>query len=110
MPGDPTEETVIANLKKKIENGIYSMGEEIVPQTYKRVEIKDNMPQISEIQVSGRKEGLLTIRQKMADEHKEYMRLFTDDQYDDMNREDVIIELKRIGEFNRDESTDELRR
>ena len=110
MPGDPTEETVIANLKKKIENGIYSMGEEIVPQTYKRVEIKDNMPQISEIQVSGRKEGLLTIRQKMADEHKEYMRLFTDDQYEDMNREDVIVELKRIGEFNRDESTDELRR
>ena len=46
----------------------------------------------------------------MADEHKEYMRLFTDDQYEDMNREDVIVELKRIGEFNGDESTDELKR
>ena len=41
MPCEPTNKQVIEELKKKVADGIYTMGEEIVPQTFQKYAIKD---------------------------------------------------------------------
>ena len=58
MPCEPTNSEVTEDLKLKIASGVYKMGEEIVPQNFKRVLILNGKPVISEIVVSGRKQPL----------------------------------------------------
>ena len=99
MPCVPTNSDVIEQLKLKIVSGIYKMGEEIVPQKFKRVEILNGKPVISEIVVSGRKQPLTDIREQMLEEHQKYFRIFSDADYSSMTREKLINELQRIEEY-----------
>ena len=75
------------------------MGEEIVPRKFKRMEIVNGKPVISEIVVSGRKQPLTDIREQMLEEHQKYFRIFSDAHYSSMTREKLINELQRINEY-----------
>ena len=75
------------------------MGEEIVPQKFKRMEIVNGKPVISEIVVCGRKQPLTDIREQMLEEHQKYFRIFSDADYSSMTREKLINELQRINEY-----------
>ena len=80
MPCGPINSEVTEQLKLKVVPGIYKMGEEIVPQKFKRVEIVNGKPVISEIVVSGR-------------------HIFSDADYSSMTRGKLINELQRINEY-----------
>ena len=75
------------------------MGEEIVPQKFKRMEIVNGKPVISEIVDSGRKQPLTDIREQMLEEHQSYFRILSDAAYSSITREKLINELQRINEY-----------
>ena len=99
MPKEPTEDEVIKELKKKIVLGIYTMGEEIVPQIFKKLSVKDGSSFITEIEVTGRKQSLCYLREEMLKKHQKYFRQFSDTEYDRMTEVKVISELERINEY-----------
>ena len=99
MPCEPTNEEVVIFLKEKIINGEYSMGEEIVPQRFQKLILENKEVKVADIMVTGRKHPLRYIRKQFIKEHEQYMRIYTDAEYDKMNEEEVHGELKRINEF-----------
>ena len=86
-------------LMEKIKKGIYQTGNLIVPQKYEKVILKNGQLLAEEIQVSGRKIPLRNIRTTMLQKHEKYMRVRTDSEFNNMSREQVIIGLKNINEF-----------
>ena len=100
MPKEPTEADCIEVLKEKVSLGIYTMGEEIVPQIFKKLSVIDGSSIITEITVSGRKHSLLYLRQEMLKKHQKYFRQFSDAEYNEMTQERVVSELKRINEYH----------
>ena len=99
MPCEPTNEQVVQFLKEKILNGEYSMGEEIVPQRFQKLILINKEVKVADVMVTGRKHPLRYIRKQFVKEHEKYMRIYTDEEYDNMNEADVHKELKRINEF-----------
>ena len=79
MPCEPTNDNIMKELKDKIK-GVYNMGEEIVPQTFKKFQIKDGECEIVVV-VNGRKYPLLYLRNQMMEQHNDYVRLFSDNEY-----------------------------
>ena len=94
MPKERTEEDCIEVLKEKVSLGIYTMGEEIVPQVFKKLSVIDGSSIITEITVSGRKHSSLYLRKEMLKKHKKYFRQFSDTEYNEMTQEKIISELK----------------
>ena len=99
MPQEPTEEKVMEKLNEKIDQGIYTMGEEIVPQMFKKLSIVNGSSVITEESVSGRKHSLMYLRKELLKKHSGYYRQFSDVEYSEMSSEMVISELKRINEY-----------
>ena len=75
------------------------MGEEIVPQMFKKLSIVNGSSVITEESVSGRKHSLMYLRKEMLKKHSGYYRQFSDVEYSEMSSEMVISELKRINEY-----------
>ena len=98
MPCEPTNDEVMKQLKDKIKAGVYKMGEEIVAQTFQKLQIKDGEGEIVVV-VCGRKHPLLHLRNQMLEEHTKYFRLFSDNEYNQMSDEKIKTELKRINEY-----------
>ena len=55
MPCEPTKDEVMKQLKDKITACVYKIGEEIVPQTFQKLQIKDGEGEIVVVVVHGRK-------------------------------------------------------
>ena len=105
MPKEVTEAQVIEELKKKINLGINTMGEEIVPQIFKKLSVVDGTSVITETEVSGRKHSLIYLRKEMLKKHQRYFRQYSDTEYDEMTPGKVISELKRINEYQNNENS-----
>ena len=71
-------------LHKKIENGEYTLGETIVPQTFTKTFVKDGKIKTEEMSVSGRKFSLIQIRKDLLQKHSHYMRLTTGEEFSKM--------------------------
>ena len=71
-------------LHKKIENGEYSLGETIVPQSFTKTFVKDGKIKTEEMSVSGRKFSLIQIRKDLLQKHSHYMRLKTGEEFSKM--------------------------
>ena len=111
IPLEVTNETVTEKLSEKIINGEYKLGELIVPQTFERLVLRNNNLVSEEVSVHGRKINLQEIRSDMLCKHKKYMRLRSDDEFEKLKREEIIKNLKTLGEHrNNDEikTTEEL--
>ena len=107
MPVEETNKQVNEKLKQKILEGEYTLGELIVPQTYEKITMVNNQLVTEEVSVSGRKIPLSEIRKTMLNEHTKYMKLQSDEKFDEMSREDIVKSLKEINEYKREyESVD----
>ena len=100
MPCEPTNDNEMKELKDKIKEGVYNMVDEIVPQTFKKFQIKDGECEIVDVVVSERKHPLLYLRNEMMEQHNDYVRLFSDNEYNEMSEENIKKELKIINEFD----------
>ena len=71
-----------------------------MPQTFKKVILKDGHVTTEPFIVSGRKIPLSDIRERTLKEHEQLglIRAYTDDYYDAMTREEIIKKLKQLRE------------
>ena len=80
----PTIETTAEikdKLQKKLEEGVYTVGEQIVPRTYEKLIFKDGNIVKEQFIVEGRKQPLIDIREKLLSRQEKYMR--NNNSYDD---------------------------
>ena len=65
IPIEETNEDVMKQLKNKIENGDYTLGELIVPQNFEKISLKDGQLIKEEVVVKGRKIPFKIIRENI---------------------------------------------
>ena len=101
MPCDITNEAVKEKMQQLVLDGTYTAGEPIIPQTFLKHTVDKNSGRIvtEEFTVSGRKLSLEFIRAKHFEKFKQFYRVFSDLEINEMNRCDIIKELDRINEL-----------
>ena len=111
-------------LKLKIEQGEYSLGQIVVPQNFTKTAIKDGKMITEEVSISGRKfaikDGkmiteevpisgrkfpLEDIRKNLLICHANNMHLTTDEEFENMELNEVQQKLKNLREFSENSET-----
>ena len=103
LPVDKSNKEVIQLLKSKIDQGIFSLGQLIVPQKFEKTLLGNGKIITEEVSILGRKFALTKIRKDLLINHKEYMRLARDQEFSKFTKEEVIEKLLEIGELNKSE-------
>ena len=88
------------NLKRKVEDGTYNIGEPIVPRKFRKI---SKTGEEFEVKIMGRKIPLKEIRQEMLSQNKE--RNIVRAPYMNGDRDALIEKLKVIGEFRPEHCT-----
>ena len=71
----------------------YSLGELIVPQKYRKVVLNDDLSLSDvDIEISGRKISLKSMRKKINFKHKDFFRIHTDNQLEVMTKLELTNE------------------
>ena len=104
QPVEETNESLQKQLKESIEKGTYIIGDLIVPQSFEMTKIRNNKIVVEDVTIHGRKIPMAKIRPKMLDEHLCYMRLKTDNDFQNLTGDEIINELKCLGELPNDDS------
>ena len=101
VPCDLTNEAVKAKMKELILDGTYTAGEPVVPQTFQRhfVDKESGKVCTEEFTVSGRKLSLQYIRHQHFERYSQFYRIFSDKDFEEMERCDIVKELDRIDEL-----------
>ena len=86
-------------LDEAILSGEHVICDLIVPQEFEKVCLKDGKLVVEKISIEGRKIPLYDIRKSMLQNHKKYMRLTSDEEINNLTRDDIIDRLTRINEF-----------
>ena len=92
-------------LKLKIEQGEYSLGQILVPQNFTKTAIKDGEMITQEVSITGRKFPLEDIRKSMLKRYTKYMRLTTDEEFANMELNEVQLKLRNLGKFSKKSET-----
>ena len=85
LPTMETVDQIKEKLAQKIQNGTYTAGEKIVPREYEKLILKDGKLEIKTFVVEGRKIPLQEIRQRTLNEHNEFLRVHSDNYYDNLS-------------------------
>ncbi len=96
VPCHSTISTVKDEWLKKIEQGVYSIGEQCSPKQLTMVKAENSRVITKEVTVSSRKIPLTEVREKLLRKHEKWMRLMTNEQIDAMSREEAVLFLKQI--------------
>ena len=96
-PVDETNDILQRHLHESIEKGTYVIVDLIVPQTSEMIKIRNNKIVIEDVIIHGRKIPRQK-RQKMLEEHLCYMKLRTDNDFQNLTGNGIINELKCLGE------------
>ena len=104
IPTEPTIEEVKRELNLNLQEGKYTMGELIVPITFKKCVLTDGVLKYEEFEVRGRKTPLREIRRTLYKKHKSLYRIQSDDEIDAMSQSEIIDYLKNINEFKNNEN------
>ena len=80
-------------------DGKIIIGDSIVPQIMKRKVLRNNVVVNDEYVVQGRKVRFNYIRSSLLQRHEGFLRLRKDEEYDDMSRDEIILGLRRINEY-----------
>ena len=102
IPEECSNEELMSQVKKQVDEEVYTLGELIVPQKFEKLTMIDNKLQTEEIEVEGRKTPFDVIRKKINIKHEKYMKIHSDEEL-----------LKKINEFNKSEdkcNIEELRK
>ena len=97
IPQEEDNFKVKDKIKKMIIDGKIIIGDLIVPQTFKRKVLRDNVVVNDEYVVQGRKVPFNYIWSSLLQRH-EKLRLRKDEEYDAMSRDEIILGLRRINE------------
>ena len=81
-------------LKLKIKQGEYNLGQIVVPQNFTKTSVKDGKMITKELSISGRKFSLDDIRKNLLIYHSKYMHLTTDEEFVNMELNEVQQKLK----------------
>ena len=81
-------------LKLKIKQGEYNIGQIVVPQNFTKTSVKDDKMITKEVSISGRKFSLDDIRKNLLIYHSKYMDLTTDEEFVNMELNEVQQKLK----------------
>ena len=100
VPKEPSTLEVKRKLAEEISNGKYKVGVLIAPQEFKTTKLQDGEIKEEIFTVFGRKNPLLEIRNAMFEQHKDFLRTKTDEQFAQMTRDSIILDLIRIDEFS----------
>ena len=101
LPTPQTNDDLKKDLKLRIESGQYTVGEIIVPKKYEKLVVdKEGNVKMEEFVVEGRKRPLEEIRKKTLVKHKQFIRQYGDEHYDEMTRLDVSNRLDNLGELD----------
>ena len=92
-------------LKLKIEQGEYSLGQIVVPKNFTKTAIKDGNMITEEVSTSGEKIPLEGIRKNVLIHHTKYMRLTADEEFVNMELNEVQQKFKNLGEFSDNSET-----
>ena len=103
MPVDKSNKEVIQLLNSKIDPGIYSLGQLIVPRKFEKILLGNEKIITGEVSILGRKFALTKIREDLLINHKEYMRLTSDQEFSKFTKEEVIEKLLDDGELDESE-------
>ena len=92
VPVEPTNEQIVSQLKEKIVDGTYNIGQLIVPRSYENnVLINDKL--VKEITTTeGRNMDLLDTRKNMLKKQEKYMKLRTDDELSLSTKDNIFQE------------------
>ena len=71
MPVDKSNKEVIQLLNSKIDPGIYSLGQRIVPRKFEKILLRNEKIITEEVSILGRKFALTKIREDLLINHKE---------------------------------------
>ena len=99
IPVEETNDEVMRQLKQKIALGTYKVGNLIVPQVFEKVAIRDGRIAYEKVTIVGRKIPLVEIRKELLEKNNKYMRLRTNDEFEQLSKDNLIISLKQINEF-----------
>ena len=112
FPTTATIKEVNESIKQRVNDGIYSVGELIVPKQYSKVTLTQYGQFKTELfQVEGRKIPLHDIRQKLLTKQQELglLRAKQQSEYNVMPIEDVTSRLATLNELNSTATEQELR-
>ena len=98
MPCEPSPKYLRKELSAEIFNKNISLGHAINIQTYVQIKIIDNKPEKVEFTVEGRKHTMLELREKLLKKHEKYMRLNSDDYFDNLTQAEVQTKLSMLDE------------
>ena len=101
---DEINESLQNQLKESIEKGTYIIGDLIVPETFEMTKIRNNKIVVEDVTIHAKKIPMAKIRQKMLEEHLCYMRLRTHNDFQNLTGDEIINELKCLGELPNDDS------
>ena len=99
IPQEESNFKVNDKIKKMSIDGKIIIGDLIVPQIFERKVLRDNMVVNDEYLVQGRKVPFNYIWSSFLQRHDKFLRLRKDEEYDDMSRDEIILGLKRINEY-----------
>ena len=99
LPIEGSNRGVQENLKQQITDGVYSIGELIVPQSYEKTSLVNNEIVREEIKLEGRKIPLSNIRSNMLQNQLNFMRLRSDSTLNELSENEIIKHLKFINEY-----------
>ena len=108
LPTEESTEEINKQLNEKIEQGIYKLGELIIPQVYEKVTLQNNKLTTQEIEIRGRRVNLLDIRRDMFEKHKKFMKLHSNEQIENLSQTDVVNLLRKIHEYTEDDDKETL--
>ena len=92
VPVEPTNEQIVSQLKEKIVDGTYNIGQLIVPRSYENnVLINDKLVKETTT-TEGRNMDLLDTRKNMLKKQEKYMKLRTDDELSLSTKDNIFQE------------------
>ena len=92
VPVEPTNEQIVSQLKEKIVDGTYNIGQLIVPRSYENnVLINDKLVKKTTT-TEGRNMDLLDTRKNMLKKQEKYMKLRTDDELSLSTKDNIFQE------------------
>ncbi|CAH1264059.1 Hypp2835 [Branchiostoma lanceolatum] len=111
MPVPRSAKKMRQSLSTMIADGEIPIGERIVPKEFDKMVIdKDTgKVKVERFTVEGRKHPLAEVRARTLQEQKKYMRIRTDEEYDEMTADAVKDRLRELGEYREEDCITNMR-
>ena len=88
------------NLRKKVEDGTYNIGDSIVPQKYQHTVLNGVKIEKEIVEISGRKINIIDVRKTILKRNEKFMRIVTDEQNEKMSSAELMNEFSRVNKFS----------